>query len=168
MATAAAAAPDVRELIAAYQTLDLELGASASAIRYRYRELAQRHHPDKHPHGSPAQAAAASRMAGINAAYELIQEAPLRHYRPPEPPAGDADTPERHAGSARPMSVAAETFARMAVGALLGVLLAFLLDARGVPGFDLYVWILPLVLGFACTSTEVDSSTVLRWLYWWA
>ena len=168
MATAAADATDVRELVAAYEALDLEFGASASAIRCRYRELAQRHHPDKHPHGSPAQAEAASRMAGINAAYELIQDAPLRHYRPPEPVPSVEDTRERHAGFARPLSVAAETFVRMAVGALLGVVLAFLLDGRGVPGFDLYVWILPVVLGFACTSTEVGASTMLRWLYWWA
>lgn len=162
MAVADAQAIDVQELIAAYQTLDLELAASSSAIRMRYRELALLHHPDKHPHGSEAQAQAAARMALINAAYELIHDAPLRHHRPAVGSIEAEPRPDRGAAFDRPVSVATETLVRMVLGAIVGFGLAVLLERSGVPGFSLYVWVCPILLGFAFTSTSDSTLDALR------
>ena len=86
MPTTSSAPPDVHELVAAYRTLGLEPQASSVAIRTRYRELAQLDHPDKWPHGSAEQVAAAERMREINAAYGLIKHAPLQHRAAPGEP----------------------------------------------------------------------------------
>src|SRR5262245_8968884 len=72
---------DVQELVAAYRTLDLELGASPVVIRNRYRELVQIYHPDKWPQGSAEQVASAERMREINGAYDLIEDAPLQYQQ---------------------------------------------------------------------------------------
>ena len=85
MPTASSETATDQELRAAYRTLGVDDRASALAIRHRYRELAQIHHPDKWPLGSPDQAAAAERMRDINAAYDLIEGAPLEHASQPEP-----------------------------------------------------------------------------------
>jgi hypothetical protein len=166
MPNASTETADLQALIAAYAVLDVELTASEAAIRARYRELALRHHPDVHTQGSPAQQQAATRMAAINAAFNLIRNAPLRHYRHDSSEAGAA-IPHAAGAFDRPLSVATETLARLAVGALLGLALALVLQNRRVPGFFLYVWILPLVIGLACTSTSVRTGSMLRLLYWW-
>jgi hypothetical protein len=152
-------------MTAAYRTLDLDLNASAVAIRYQYRELALLHHPDKHKPGSPEQASAATRMVEINAAYGLIKDAPLRNHQPVAPMEDPPREPEVF--FERPLGVAAETFVRLGVGALLGLFVAFVLDTRGVPGFWLYGWMLPFVSAFACTTTDARMSSLLRVLLWW-
>ena len=86
MPTTTRPAPDVQELLAAYRTLDVPPKASPVAVRIRYRELAQLHHPDKWPNGSAEQVAAAERMREINAAYDLIEDAPLQHREIPVEP----------------------------------------------------------------------------------
>ena len=167
MATAPSNSADIQALIGAYAVFDVELKASASAIRARYRELALRYHPDTHPQGSPSQQQAAARMAAINAAYTLIRNAPLRDYRPER---NEAGAPIRESGGVafdRPVSVVTETLVRLAVGVLFGLGIALVLRDRRVPGFAVYVWILPLVIGFACTSTSGRTLNMLRILYWW-
>jgi DnaJ-class molecular chaperone len=167
MPTAATETADLQALIGAYAVLDVEFTASEAAIRARYRELALRHHPDVHPHGSPAQQQAAARMATINAAFTLIRDAPLRDYRPDRRETGAAIPHHAAGGFDRPVSVATETLVRLAFGALFGLGLALVLGNRRVPGFAFYVWILPLVIGFACTSTSPRTANMLRLLHWW-
>jgi curved DNA-binding protein CbpA len=67
-----------QELRNAYSELDLEPTASAAQIKRRYRELVRAHHPDRWPAGSADEARAAERMRRVNAAYDLIENAPLQ------------------------------------------------------------------------------------------
>ena len=167
MATAPSNSADIQALIGAYGLLDVELTASEPAIRARYRELALRYHPDTHPHGSPSQQQAAARMAAINAAYTLIRNAPLRDYRLERNQTGAPIPAGGGVAFDRPVSVVTETLVRLALGVLFGLGIALVLQDRRVPGFAVYVWILPLVIGFACTSTSGRTVNVLRILYWW-
>jgi DnaJ-class molecular chaperone len=167
MPTAGTETADLQALIGAYAVLDVELTASEAAIRARYRELALRHHPDMHQHGSRAQEEAAARMAAINAAFNLIRDAPLRDYRPERGETGAAIPQQADGGFDRPVSVATETLARLALGALFGLGVALVLGNRRVPGFAFYVWILPLVIGMAFTSTSPRTANILRLLHWW-
>jgi preprotein translocase subunit Sec63 len=75
----------------ASRVLGIEPGISPFAVRRRYRELVKEWHPDRYPHGSPAQAEATRRTQEINAAYRTITDAarrgeiPLRRPRPSAP-----------------------------------------------------------------------------------
>ena len=53
-----------------YDTLQVERGASGEGVRAAYRRLAQRFHPDKHP----GRSAAATVMAQLNHAYEVLSD----------------------------------------------------------------------------------------------
>jgi DnaJ domain len=163
------AAPD--ELRAAYRVLGLEVTASVDAIKARHRELAQTYHPDKWPHGSVEQISAASRMRAINAAFQMVRHAPLG--TPPrrddteqwgaawdrEP---DAYIRDDRRGSRwdRPVSVAVETAARFALGALCGTVLMFSLTNWQMPGAA-YAWLLPLVAGLAAMGTSNEVFWIL-------
>lgn len=65
----------------AYALLGVEHAANPGEIRQAYKRLAREHHPDRHPASSPEQQAATERMTAINAAYQLVRDAPLRHHR---------------------------------------------------------------------------------------
>jgi len=67
-------------LLSAYALLEVGWQASGADVRRAYRELARRHHPDRVPPNSPEHVLATARMAAINAAYELIHDAPRRHH----------------------------------------------------------------------------------------
>ena len=63
-----------------YRVLDVSRDASIDAIKRRWRELAREHHPDRAA-GAPAEAEQmTSRMARINAAYDLLRD-PIRRAR---------------------------------------------------------------------------------------
>ena len=79
--TAAAPGPDLDALLDAYALLEVEHSADPAGIRQAYKQAARKHHPDRHPAGSPEQKAATERMTAINAAYQLVRDAPLRHHR---------------------------------------------------------------------------------------
>ena len=93
-------------------------------------------------------------MAEINAAYQLIRDAPLRNYRPAQIRPTDVEPPPRGQEIAfdRPVSVVTETLVRLVLGIALGLWMALVLERRGVAGFWLYVWILPCVMAVVCTS----------------
>jgi len=156
----------IEELVAAYRILGVPHGASATAIRVRYRELAQIHHPDKHPQGTPVQAEAELRMREINGAYDLIQHAPLLDRPPvsvpiPEPPEpGPAPSPFH-------VSVLAETLIRFALGLSVGGYVAMRLNRMHVPGSVIYAWLLPLLFGMGFTNTGSFAATVLRVMRFW-
>lgn len=78
--TTAAAGRDLSSLLDAYALLEVPLTATPADVRHAYRRLARTQHPDRYPAGSPEQQAATSRMAMLNGAYALVQDAPLRYH----------------------------------------------------------------------------------------
>jgi curved DNA-binding protein CbpA len=57
-----------------YAVLDVPTGSTDAAIKRRWRELAQEHHPDRARGDEAATATLTRRMARINAAYELLRD----------------------------------------------------------------------------------------------
>jgi hypothetical protein len=154
-------------LLSAYRTLDVDIRASADAIRHRYLELVRRHHPDRWPAGSPQQELAAGRMRDINAAHDLIESAPLRdHVFACEPVADHQSTPSPDPFG-RPVSVMVETLARFTFGVTVGLLFVFATHSRRLPGIQFYGFAIPLLLGFAFTSNSGRVWNLLRIFWWW-
>lgn len=75
-----------------YDTLLVPVTASSAAIRVAYRALAQKYHPDKHPHDT---ARAAAQMQQLNAAYEVLSDPVQRaaYDAQQAPPQGVLHTP---------------------------------------------------------------------------
>lgn len=144
----------VEVLVAAYRVLDLELRASPLAIQYAYRELLQLNQPERCPNGSQEQQLGVERRLAIETAYHLIQHAPLRGHRLAREAEQEQQLPRDH-GTAldRPVSVLTETIVRFVLGIVVGVVLALWLRRIGVQGFALYVWFVPLALGFLFMSS---------------
>jgi len=63
-----------------YRILDVDPRASGTAIKRRWRELAREHHPDRAAGNREEAARLTSRMARINAAYDLLRD-PARRAR---------------------------------------------------------------------------------------
>jgi hypothetical protein len=63
-----------------YRVLDLRHDASPHEIKRRWRELAREHHPDRAAHDGAEQARLTTRMARINAAYDVLRD-PVRRAR---------------------------------------------------------------------------------------
>jgi curved DNA-binding protein CbpA len=71
-----------------YAVLDIEMTASAAAIKRRWRELAREHHPDRAAGLDQADAQhMTTRMARINAAYDFLRD-PVRRARYDASPQG--------------------------------------------------------------------------------
>ena len=82
--------PDIYALMNAYAVLEVPYTATPADIRRAFRQLASLRHPDKCPPGADRDRAT-ELMIQLNAAYELIRDAPLRHHRISE--ATGADEP---------------------------------------------------------------------------
>jgi hypothetical protein len=63
-----------------YRVLDLRPDATSHEIKRRWRELAREHHPDRAAHDGEEQARLTTRMARINAAYDILRD-PIRRAR---------------------------------------------------------------------------------------
>lgn len=63
-----------------YRVLDVPRGASSEELKRRWRELAREHHPDRAVGDIPEQERLTTRMARINAAYDLLRD-PIRRAR---------------------------------------------------------------------------------------
>jgi curved DNA-binding protein CbpA len=63
-----------------YRILGVGREASGEEIKRRWRELAREHHPDRAAGDAPAQERLTSRMARINAAYDVLRD-PVRRAR---------------------------------------------------------------------------------------
>jgi curved DNA-binding protein CbpA len=63
-----------------YAVLGLDPGASPATIKRRWRDLAREHHPDRAGVATPEAQARTSRMARINAAYDLLRD-PVRRAK---------------------------------------------------------------------------------------
>ena len=73
--------PDLNAFMDAYALLGVGYGANPLDIRAAFKRQTREHHPDRFPPGSPEQLQATQRMAAVNAAYQLVKDAPLRHHR---------------------------------------------------------------------------------------
>jgi DnaJ domain len=159
---------EIDRLLRAYRALDIDVRASAVAIRQRYRELARLQHPDRWPSGSAEQDRAADRMREINAAYDLIETAPLRdHVFATEEVAPTQPRGRSPIGQSQP-SVAAETLIRATVGIGIGLAMVVALRSGGLPGLAIYGWLIPLlglVLFVFSERHPLELLSVLR--YFW-
>jgi hypothetical protein len=63
-----------------YGVLDVRHDASADEIKRRWRELAREHHPDRAAHDAQERQRLTTRMARINAAYDVLRD-PVRRAR---------------------------------------------------------------------------------------
>jgi hypothetical protein len=72
--------PDIYALMNAYAVLEVPYTATPGDIRRAFRQLASLRHPDKCLPGADRDRAT-ELMIQLNAAYELIRDAPLRHHR---------------------------------------------------------------------------------------
>jgi len=144
-----------QELRDAYRLLGVDTRASALAIKLRYRELVQIHHPDKWPQGSADQEAATSSMRDINVAYDLISDAPLQQvpvWTEPEERTSEEYEAAYRANQQidRLLNVDVVRVLRFLCGAVVGSSLVIDLHHRGVVDGNLYVWMVggTLLTGF--------------------
>lgn len=158
---------DVQALLAAYSVLDLELSASPYAIEHWYRELSLLNQPDRYPEGSPEQHRVAEKRRQIDAAYQLIRTAPLREHPLAKTAAAREEERVRDPGLAidRPVSVATETVARFALGVAIGIFLAYSMHRKGLPGFEIYVWLAPLVVGILLMFSLESTGGLLAFVF---
>lgn len=163
----------VDDCLAAYRTLEIDARASATAIRQRYRELATRYHPDKWPHASQEQASASARMAEINAAYQLIRDAPLEDCVLPEETIPEPTTEEQRDERIREvhaLDLAVERTLRFAAGAGVGLLLGVSLYQRSMMGQMSALVLVPLVFGLLFAVSPVGAWRVhemVQAVLWW-
>ena len=135
----------VQELLAAYRTLGLAPQASPAAVRVRYRELTQ--------------VAAAERVREIDAAFDLVKDAPLQNLELPAEPASEPET----APASRPhwltrVDIDPLVCFNFSIGMGTGRVLGYWL---GGPLRDpLYAWLLAIAMGIVFART----SWVAHWL----
>lgn len=79
-----------------YRVLGIPRDATANEIKRRWRELAREHHPDRAAGDIPEQERLTSRMARINAAYDVLRD-PARRSRHDATPAARRAWEQDHA-----------------------------------------------------------------------
>jgi hypothetical protein len=169
MPSAPSPAATDQELRDAYRLLDVDHRAAELAIRLCYRELVQLHHPDKWPHGSPEQAAADLRMRDINAAYDLIRDAPLQHASQPEPeepqPLTDYEKAYRASHQLHRWSnIDFGAVFRFLFGTTTGASLVLWLQAHGVITSHVRLWMIvaPALIGLVFAKMSWLAGSLLR------
>jgi DnaJ-class molecular chaperone len=70
----------IAELKHAYQVLGVPLSATPVAIKWSYRSMVKRWHPDLYPSGTEEYIEATRMTRTANESYALIRDAPLRYY----------------------------------------------------------------------------------------
>jgi len=137
----------VQELLAAYRTLGLAPQASPAAVRVRYRELTQ--------------VAAAERMREIDAAFDLIKEAPLQNLELPAEPASEPETaPASRAHWLTRVDIDFLVCFRFSIGMGTGRVLAYWL---GGPMRDpVYAWLVAIAMGIVFARTSSVANLLLR------
>jgi hypothetical protein len=145
--------PDLNAFMDAYVILEVKYAANPLDIRKAYKRKARAHHPDRLPAGSPEHRQATERMAAVNAAYQLIREAPLRHHRistgaQPDDPWTDDDLD------------AALRRSRMDTVLSRGICVAL-----AVAGFGIYLFFLPALSGWHAAAGPVVGMMVVLLAY---
>ena len=141
----ATAKPDLYMLMNAYAELEVAYSATAADIRRAFRQLAAHHHPDKFPADSPDQRHATERMIHLNAAYDLIREAPLRHHRISRGAGSDGawtdaelDEAIRRGHAARRAQEVLSSAVSGALGVFFALFLVSHLRYQAIPGLESY------------------------------
>lgn len=144
----------------AYRVLGVDYGASRPDVAKAYRRQAREHHPDRYPAGSAEQQQATERMTAINAAYQLVREAPLRHHRVST--GARADDPwtdqELDAAIRRAQSdIVVSRGISVALSALGLGLCLFVLPRLRLPGPPLVVGLVGITLGWLACLLAVQT-----------
>jgi curved DNA-binding protein CbpA len=158
-------APKLDALLDAYALLGLDHAATPRQARRVYRAMARRHHPDRVANNAAARDEATARMAAINDAYDLVRDAPLRHHpvsrgSDPDFRFTQAHTDEafRRARAARRVELVVTAAARVAMYAILIVVLVPLLHAAGLPYTAAVVVALLCAAGVKTARRSIDPS----------
>jgi DnaJ-like protein len=147
--------PDIYALMNAYAVLEVPYTATPGDIRRAFRQLASLRHPDKCPPGADRERAT-ELMIQLNAAYELIRDAPLRHHRISKATGADEPWTDAELEEAIRRGHAARRVEEIMSGVVfagLGVLSGLMVIPRlrgpmaGFPGYTVVVIVLFGVLG---------------------
>jgi curved DNA-binding protein CbpA len=148
--------PDIYALMNAYAVLEVPYTATPGDIRRAFRQLAAVRHPDKCAEGSPDHQRATELMIQLNAASELIRDAPLRHHRiskatGADEPWTDAELEEAirrgHAARRAEEILSSVMFAALAVLVALLAVTRLRLAFPGLEHYELAILVLSGVLG---------------------
>jgi len=82
-----------------YRVLDVSRSASADEVKRRWRELAREHHPDRAAGDPSTQEVLTTRMAHINAAYDVLRDPVRRARYDASPHAARARAADRASGA---------------------------------------------------------------------
>jgi hypothetical protein len=154
---------DLDTLLRAYALLGLSYTATPRDAQRAYRELARRNHPDRFPADSPEHEEATSRMAAINAAYQLARHAPLRHHpiaRGSDPDLvftqSHTDEALRRARGVQRVEHVIRVVAWVALGAFLSFGMVPLLGAAGLS------FAASLLVAMACAAAAMAVSRLVN------
>ena len=133
---------DHQALLAAYRTLGLGTRASAVAVRLRFHELAERHHDHE-------------RTRQIDAAYDLVKDAPLEHQEIANEPTVGETPVAIPTNSRRRITIDGHAIVRFWFGMGAGWALAYWLGLRELMQHTWPAWSLSVAMGivFARTSS---------------
>jgi curved DNA-binding protein CbpA len=173
------------ELRHAYQVLGVPTDTAAPSIKYAYRRLVKRWHPDLYANGTPAHVEATQMTRLINEAYSAIAHAPLRYHVEtyPNPTKGNKSQPPSPSPSERtgvtteeiPKTDGLEFWVRFVCGAFFGVFVIFdmfflvmpdFLRLSGVPALGALGLILGCGLAAARYGDKFWYSIFRRWWLW--
>ena len=137
----------MQELLAAYRALGLAPQASPAAVRTRYRELTE--------------VADAERLREIDAAYKLVEEAPLEHLEIPlEPASTPVDASPRRPHWLERVDIDPRVFWKFWIGVGAGRCLGwYWLD--GSLQDPLYAWLLAIAMGLVFARTSIVANLLL-------
>ena|ERR1700745_2297922 len=173
------------ELRHAYQVLGVPTDTAAPSIKYAYRRLVKRWHPDFYANGTSAHVEATHMTRLINEAYSAIAHAPLGYHmetypnatkgkrsQPPSPPASER---VRVTAEEIPKTDRREFWVRFVCGAFFGALVILdmsfsvmpdSLQFSGVLAFG----VLSLILGCGFAAARCGDkfwySFFRRWWLW--
>lgn len=99
----------IQEIIAAYQTLGVKVGAPAAEVKAAFRQLARQYHPDQQPTAAQKQQAG-EKFKLITQAYECLQAINFEYSGPTEIPASTSTTNKSVQVGHKPPSTAAAAY----------------------------------------------------------
>lgn len=150
------------ELRRAYEVLGLQPGVSPLRARHRYRQLVKEWHPDRHAKDPTSQTAATRRTQELTEAFRRVKEAAVHGEVPLRRPRAWQPAPTEGPVVAI-VDTAADRFFRFIGGALLGLVLDFMILADSAT-----VWIaVPVAVG---AVAAIFGWSILEWVLrklWW-
>jgi hypothetical protein len=172
------------ELRHAYQVLGVPTETAAPSIKYAYRRLVKRWHPDLYANGTPAHVEATHMTRLINEAYSAIAHAPLRYHmetypnvatgKRSQPPIPSASERVRVTAEEIPKTDRLEFWVRFACGAFFGAFVILDMFISVMPDSlqlgVLALGVLSLILGCGFAAARYGDkfwySIFRRWWLW--